>query len=271
MPVISKRFADELNEKQMRAAYLDAQTRAKLAQQIRALRVQRGWLQRDLGERMGKPQGNIARLEDSDVARYTLTTLLDLASAFDVGLVAKFVAYEDFLKDTQNLSPSVLQVKSFDRSALAALTEDPQNDMLRSLIFSAPSPVIPIVSHALGAAFVFTQEEVGYRHWRGETPWLDIRRGPIPQPIATPLQNSTIYQVRLPHSEDDVIALRRALVESERQIAELKRELEAVRADRDALHCAMATNASQIPVLRPWERRSAPPPQLTPSDPSGLI
>src|SRR3954465_1191506 len=39
--VITKRFADELTEKEMRDAYLSAQTRMRLANQIKAIRSQR--------------------------------------------------------------------------------------------------------------------------------------------------------------------------------------------------------------------------------------
>ncbi len=124
MSVISKRFADELIEKEMRDAFLSAQTRAKIALQIRALRSQRGLSQGTLGERMGKPQSNVARLEDREVARYTVTTLLELASAFDVGLVVEFVPYEYFLARSQDLSQSNLQVESFTRNALESLCHD---------------------------------------------------------------------------------------------------------------------------------------------------
>lgn len=124
MTVISKKFADELCEKEMREAYLEEQTRTKIAQQIRTLRVQREWSQNTLGRMLGKPQSNIARLEDREIARYTLSTLFELASAFDVGLVAEFVSYEEFLWRTADLSQSSLQVPSFSRDALNALCQD---------------------------------------------------------------------------------------------------------------------------------------------------
>lgn len=126
MTVISKRFADELSEKEMRDAFLSAQTRAKIALQIRALRNQRGLSQDALGEKMGKPQSNVARLEDREVARYTLTTLFELASAFDVGLIVEFVPYEYFLCRSQDLSRSHLQVESFTRHALDPLCHGAQ-------------------------------------------------------------------------------------------------------------------------------------------------
>jgi transcriptional regulator with XRE-family HTH domain len=124
MPVISKRFADELNEKEMRDAYLDEKTRTKIALQIRALRSQRGWSQTELGQKMNKPQSNVARLEDRDIARYTLTTLLELASAYDCGLIVEFVPYEQFLRRTNDLSPQKLETSPFSRDALDALCQD---------------------------------------------------------------------------------------------------------------------------------------------------
>jgi transcriptional regulator with XRE-family HTH domain len=127
MPVISKRFADELNEKEMRDAYLDEKTRAKIALQIRELRSDRALSQAELGQRMNKPQSNIARLEDRDVARYTVTTLLELASAYDCGLVVEFVPYPEFLRRTHDLSPARLRVPSFDRAALEPLCRDMGN------------------------------------------------------------------------------------------------------------------------------------------------
>lgn len=123
MSVISSKFADELNEKEMRDAYVQAQTRVKLAHQIRSLRTQRKWSQGELGERLGKPQSNVSRLEDADVGKYTLSTLLELASAFDVAVKVEFASYPDFLESTADLSPTALQVKSFDRAALQPLCE----------------------------------------------------------------------------------------------------------------------------------------------------
>ena len=122
MGLISSYFADELTEKEMRDAFLDAQTRTKLASQIRAIRTQRELSQGDLGKLLGKPQSNVSRLENCIVGRYTLSTLFELASVFDVGLVVEFVPYEDFLWRTGDLSPKALEVRAFSRDALTPLT-----------------------------------------------------------------------------------------------------------------------------------------------------
>lgn len=237
MSVISRKFADELAEKAMRDAYLEAQTRTKLAQQIRALRVQRGWQQRELGHLMGKPQGNVARLEDREVARYTLTTLFELASAFDVGFIAKFVTYEDFLRDTDNLDEDALKVQSFNRNALRELCEDliSMNDISvwtnrhPELIPSGNTLVdfnAPIFSDTvvIGKPINIGHELPHGKSWAGI--WNALR----------PISNSSIYQIRLPSAQDEELSrLRHALAQSEREKAILQKEYAALRAKVDAM------------------------------------
>jgi len=121
MSVISRRFADELAEKKMRDAYLSAQTRTKLTNQIHAIRSQRGWSQGEFAKILGKPQSNVSRLENREYGSFTLKTLFELASAFDVGLVVEFVQYDDFLRRTHDLSPSHLQVQNFSKASLEPL------------------------------------------------------------------------------------------------------------------------------------------------------
>jgi len=150
MSVISKRFADELTEKEMRDAYRAAQTRTYLACQIRALRNQRDWTQEDLGEALGVPQSQVSRIENREYGRLSLSTLQDLASAFDVGLLVKFVSYETFLLHTRDLSEEDLQVQSFSHRALDLLTRDPQ-EITRVQEVSA-------AAHASETAAVFSKQ-----------------------------------------------------------------------------------------------------------------
>ena len=124
MNVISEKFANELTDKEMREAYLAAQTRTKIANQIRAIRNQRGWSQEEFAKLTQKPQSNISRLESREYGNYTLKTLLDLASAFDVGLAVEFVSYEQFLIRTQDLRPEALEVPIFQLNALQSLCMD---------------------------------------------------------------------------------------------------------------------------------------------------
>jgi transcriptional regulator with XRE-family HTH domain len=122
--IISSNFADELTEKEMRDAYVEAQTRVRIAHQIRSLRTQREWSQGDLGKRLGKQQSNVSRLEHVEIGKYTLSTLFELASVYDVALIVDFASYPDFLQRTADLSPNNLQRPSFDRQALEPLCND---------------------------------------------------------------------------------------------------------------------------------------------------
>ena len=55
----------------------------------------------------------IARLENPDYGKFSLSTLLKLASAFDVALLIRFVAFGELLERTRDLSPAGLNAASF--------------------------------------------------------------------------------------------------------------------------------------------------------------
>jgi transcriptional regulator with XRE-family HTH domain len=194
MPVISKKFADELAaDKHMRDAYVEETTRTRTAVQIKSIRNDRGWSQAELGQRVGKPQSNVHRLEDVEVARYTLTTLLELASAYDCGLVVDFVPYEEFLRRTEDLSPENFRVPQFDRRRLAPLTGEAvshSNVLVTEL--SLPSdlenlaitPVAPtyLVSGAIG----FQPGLMGLYYWNASAFWPN-------QPSATAVLEAQLH------------------------------------------------------------------------------
>ena len=124
MSLITKKFATELNEKEMRDAYLSAQTRTYVAYQIRTIRAQRGWSQEQLAEKLHTSQSAVSRMEDRQYGKQNLHTLLELAGAFNCGLVVRFVRYADFIKDTDNLSPDNLWVPEFSPDSLIPLAKD---------------------------------------------------------------------------------------------------------------------------------------------------
>ena len=128
MSLISKKFADELNDKDMRDAYLAAQTRTYLAYQIRAIRMQREWSQQDLGRILNKPQSAVSRMEDRAYGKFNIQTLQELAAAFDCGLVVQFVPYADFLKTTSDLSHERLEVPKFAAQSLEPLYRNQETE-----------------------------------------------------------------------------------------------------------------------------------------------
>jgi transcriptional regulator with XRE-family HTH domain len=84
-----------------------------IAFQIRQLRKAEGWEQRDLARELGNPklQPMISRYENPDYGRYSITTLLELAAAFDVALAVRFVPFSelvewDWASNEQTLRPA---------------------------------------------------------------------------------------------------------------------------------------------------------------------
>lgn len=111
-----------LGSKEYRDAYVLEHIKNGVAFQIRTLREDRGWTQGKLGELARKPRNVISRLEDPNYGKFTLATLLEIASAFDVGLLVKFVPLSRLTREYDDVSPEALTAKSVtDKKEIAAL------------------------------------------------------------------------------------------------------------------------------------------------------
>lgn len=108
-----ERLLTELEDKEYRDAFVEGHIRTGAAYQIRALRNARNWSQDELGRRVDTSQSVIARLENPDYGKFSLSTLAKLASAFDVGLLVRFVSFSELLDRTRDLSPERLNAPSF--------------------------------------------------------------------------------------------------------------------------------------------------------------
>lgn len=109
---------NRLMKKGFRDAFVRSHLTHGLAHQIRTLRIQRGWTQGDLAEKLGlKRQSAVARMEDPSYGRLSLATLLKLSSIFDVALSVRFVSYSKFLLEREDVSPAALSAESFDVEA----------------------------------------------------------------------------------------------------------------------------------------------------------
>jgi transcriptional regulator with XRE-family HTH domain len=83
--------------------------------QIRALREQRGWSQAALGKAARMAQERISILEDPNAdTKPTLSTLLRIGDALDVGLDVRFVPYGTVIARSTQTSVEDLEVPSFD-------------------------------------------------------------------------------------------------------------------------------------------------------------
>ena len=116
----SEEFVRQLEDKGVRSEFVADQIRSRTALLIRALREQsdRGWTQTELGDRSGKRQNVICRLEDPDYGRYSLQTLLEVAAAFDLPLWIDIPEWEDWFRLIQDVPNATTRRTSFDLKQL---------------------------------------------------------------------------------------------------------------------------------------------------------
>lgn len=103
----------KLESKDFRHGYVRSHVRIGIATQIKLLRNQAGMTQTDLASAIGTKQAVISRLEDPDGGPVNLSTLLKIAKALDVGLVAKFAPFSKFLDEAKKITPAELTVTNF--------------------------------------------------------------------------------------------------------------------------------------------------------------
>lgn len=140
---------DDLLDKDYRQAFVEENVKTGIAFQTRALRLKKDWSQKELGDRAGKPQNVISRLENPDYGNFTLRTLLDLAAAFDVALLVRFVSFGQLFDMLKDVSNKALAVPSFEKEmetkqaaldglvagAAAARAEESQANRQETIIF----------------------------------------------------------------------------------------------------------------------------------------
>lgn len=110
-----EQIAASLQDKEYRDLFVAEEIDTGLPFQIRALRKDRGWSQRELAERVGMTQEGVSRLENLNYGRFTIATLKRLASVFDVALVVRFEPFSRLVDWTASLSPEDLAVPDYER------------------------------------------------------------------------------------------------------------------------------------------------------------
>ena len=110
------RRIQKLSDKEYRDEYVAAQVRTRVALLIRALREQpdRGWSQAELGRLMGKAQNVISRLEDPDYGKMSLSTLLEVAAAFDLPLWIDMPDWGEWLRRIKETPTHSVNRESFN-------------------------------------------------------------------------------------------------------------------------------------------------------------
>jgi transcriptional regulator with XRE-family HTH domain len=98
MSSVRNQIAESLKDKESRERYVSEHISQGIAIQIREMRKDRGLTQAALGALIGAPQARISQIENPDFgSSYNLSTLENLASRFDVGLLVEFVPFSTLL------------------------------------------------------------------------------------------------------------------------------------------------------------------------------
>jgi transcriptional regulator with XRE-family HTH domain len=102
------RLIDELQDVEYRRAFVEGYATDTIAFQLRAMRKAEGWEQKDVAERLGnrKLQPMISRYENPDYGKYSISTLLELAAAFDVALAVRFVPFSELAEWDLSSNPA---------------------------------------------------------------------------------------------------------------------------------------------------------------------
>ena len=114
----------KLRNKEYRDSFVASQISNTIAAQIFSLREARGWKQAEVAARAGMKQSRISDLEDPNYENYQTRTLLKIASAYDVGLVVRFVPFSELAKWSANLSPKDFLPTEFLKDGIVPEIED---------------------------------------------------------------------------------------------------------------------------------------------------
>ncbi|PYX70434.1 MAG: hypothetical protein DMG72_18780 [Acidobacteria bacterium] len=111
-----KNLVQELRDPFYRRAFIKAHAGDSIAFQLKAMRLARKMEQRDVAALLGNPklQPMISRYENPDYGKYSVSTLLELADAFDVALIVHFAPFSELVDWDMTRSSETLNPVSFD-------------------------------------------------------------------------------------------------------------------------------------------------------------
>lgn len=143
---MEKKYHQFKNNKEYRDAYIESESLTFIAHQIRAIRDQRGWTQKQLADKMKTTQAVISRLEDPSYGKYNVKTLLDICFAFDVGLELRFISTAKMLIKTFKPKLTDREVESFETETKDKILSDFLPNNRGFTVTFASSPPLPILN-----------------------------------------------------------------------------------------------------------------------------
>ena len=110
---------EKLTNKEYRDAFISDEIDVGLPMQLRSMREEREWKQSYVAEKTGTKQPRITLMEKPGYGNFSLNTLKELASLFDVGLIVSFVPWSEMIDFTEALSNKRLAVPDFSAEYMA--------------------------------------------------------------------------------------------------------------------------------------------------------
>lgn len=105
---------ESLHDPELRKQLIDEHINVGIAFQIHGLRKRQDLRQIDMARLLDVKQPLISAWENPNYGNYSLNTLKDMAKAFDVGLLVRFVPFSTLVNWTLNVTPNVIAPPNFN-------------------------------------------------------------------------------------------------------------------------------------------------------------
>ena len=147
-----EKLIEQLKDERYRDAFVSEHIDTGIPFQIRAIRKQRKWTQKELADNAGMLQERISVAENPNYAKFNLKTLKKIASAFGVALVVRFVPISELVEWELNLSSKSLEAIKFE--------DDPyfQNITRKKNVMAYPQAESSICTHVATGGFLLGRE-----------------------------------------------------------------------------------------------------------------
>lgn len=112
------KIRDRFNSKVFRDTWVQSQVKMGIANQLRNIRGELS--QKEFGEKIGRPQNVVSRLEDPNYGNMSVQTLLDIASKLDIGLIIRFASFGKVVKESTSLTEQDMTPFTFAQEIAAS-------------------------------------------------------------------------------------------------------------------------------------------------------
>jgi transcriptional regulator with XRE-family HTH domain len=131
-----------LNDSEYRHQFVEEEINVGIAFQIRSLRNRQKITQVNLAKKLGVDQPLVSSWENPNYGKYSLSTLKEMAKAFDVGLLVRFVPYSKLIDWTIEITKDVIAPPSFKEEQLDRTWESIINNIIVDANNTFASPTI---------------------------------------------------------------------------------------------------------------------------------